>query len=511
MEGQGLFGGKIQARLQKLMSGDVKALTDVSGKLTKSNGEPIAYAGVFLRRQDDINHSITDFEPYQTMTNEKGEYSFRGVLPGSYKLFLGLDVNQISGWTWPTISDDGWIDLRGQNKLEENVVFQPLMELKTPVNEEVVRDKKLTFEWKPVEGAAYYNLNIGLKFTSGSASRQIKQGIVTSRVQIPAEDLYDEISGISSFASGQEEMKVDPLSLLGYANTDNQFSWSVEAYNADGELLTRSDGYRLGNDLTGQLPFFYLKERSMTDADKTLLTGDLEKAEAMYKADVQHNPADAHSLHMMHMLLEGKIMLLRGEGAKVSGEKASLMAKQAELLKKLVELHPTADYYDWLADYYLKETDWKEYNRYYALAESMRQTKDNSYSDATHAVALMRQGKMDEATAYFQQSLDHDKSHRFIGSYLAVTLYLGGSMDQAISLAGKYPDRMMYNTSLNWEELIHEMKRESTGNRGYNAALQSKIELYVQGKEKELKQWQPAAGSGLTAMKKFMDALGQVR
>jgi hypothetical protein len=499
----------IQEQVQKLISGGKKAVTDVSGTIAKSNGKPVAYAGIFLRRQNDLNHSMTDYEPYQTMTNERGEYSFKGIPPGSYKLYLGLNLGQISGWTWPSSSDDGWIDLKGQRQWEENIVFRPLMELKSPVNDEIIKDNKLTFEWKPVEGAAYYNLNMGMKLHSGSSSRQIRQGIATTRIEVPTEELYYELSNVAAYSNGKEKMKLDPLSLLGFANTDNQFSWSVEAYSADGRLLTRSDGYRLGSDLTGQIPLFYLKERTMTIADKTLLQGDLEKAEAMYKADYQHNPADAHSLHMMFTLLEGKTSLLGG-GRADKVEKKSLEAKQEELLKQLITLRPTAAYYDWFVYYYRNRADWKEYNRYYALAESMSQSKDHSYSDGAHAVALMKQGKVEAAKTYFQQSLDRDKSHRFIGAYLALTMYLGSSLDQAAALAAKYPDRMMYNTSLNWEELLLEMRRESAGNPDYRAVLQGKLERYVQGKNQELNRWQPAPESEGTAMKKFMDALEQV-
>ncbi|MWV43619.1 hypothetical protein GRF59_08220 [Paenibacillus sp. HJL G12] len=497
-------------RQNKLSSNKIKTGAEVSGTITKSNGEPLAYAGVFLRREEDINRSIFDMEPYQTMTNGKGEYTFKGVVPNSYKLFLGVNLSQISGWTWPVLPDDGWIDLRGQSKVQEDVVFQPLMELKSPVNEDVVRDKTMTFEWEPVAGAAYYNLNIGMKLHSGSTSRAVRQGITTPRVQVQAEDLYYEISGISSYSHGKEQEQLDPLSLLGYANAKNQFSWSVEAYSADGKLLTRSNGYRLSNDLTGNLPFFYLKERTLTEADEMLLAGKLDDAEAMYEADADRDPSDAHSLHMMLMILKGKTSLLRGAGTADAEEKKSMDAQQIDILKKLVELHPTENYYEWLADYYFKQADWNRYNRYYAIAESMRPFKDNSYSDGNHAMALMKQGKTDEAKVYLKKSIENDKSHRFIGAYLALFLYSGGSLDEGIQLAVKYPDRMGYNTPVDWEELLIAMKRESAINPGYKAVLKDKIAQYNHGKDEELKRWQPASESGLTALKNFMTALAHV-
>lgn len=46
-------------------------------------------------------------------------------------------------------------------------------------------------------------------------------------------------------------------------NPEVRFSWNIEALDADGRLITRSNGYRLNEDTVGNMPFFYLKEESL--------------------------------------------------------------------------------------------------------------------------------------------------------------------------------------------------------------------------------------------------------
>ncbi|MEI0739889.1 hypothetical protein VQ056_30160 [Paenibacillus sp. JTLBN-2024] len=157
------------------------------------------------------------------------------------------------------------------------------------MNNAIVKESSIAFAWEPVQGAAYYNLSVGIKLKSGSTSRVVRRGISVPEVRIQADDLYYEYTGISGFSEGSGQLTIDPLSLLGYANTDNQMTWDVAAYDAGGRMLTRSGGYRLDERLTDRLPFL-LKAREMTEADRTLLSGDLKKAEAMYRADYRRIP-----------------------------------------------------------------------------------------------------------------------------------------------------------------------------------------------------------------------------
>ena len=497
----------IRNQLQKASDQGIQELTDVSGTITRADGSPLAYAGVFLRRQSDVYSSIRDDEPYQTMTNAKGQYIFRGVLPGAYQINIGLDLEQISGWTWPGPYDD-WIDVR-QQSITRNIVFQRLLELKSPVNNAVVKDKEITFEWEPVKGAASYDVSLGVEFESGSGGSVFKQDIHGEKLQVSAEELYHISGGILSSSQGNEELEIEPNSLLEYSNPEAQLNWSVQAYDAAGRMITRSNGYRLGHSLTGKLPLFYLKERTLSKADQTLLAGDLENALLQYKEEYGRNPEDLHSLHMIIRVLEGQHSMLDAN-QKDSKQGEGLEKEMVEYLKQMVKKHPSSAYYDKITNYYYNQQDWKEYNEYYALWEKSNVMRDIHYTAGIHGIALMKQGSLKEAEASLKRSLKQDGSHRFIGAYVALDLYIRGSMDHAIQLSMEYPDHIGSNLSLDWTEILMVMKKESAGSDSYMKLLQESIELYMQNRSQEIKT-KLHDGSGHAAMIAFLDALEDVR
>ncbi|MBB3125800.1 tetratricopeptide (TPR) repeat protein [Paenibacillus rhizosphaerae] len=352
--------------LQKLAASKSDRLPEVSGTLKRSDGSPIAYAGVYLRTKDRVQGSLQSDEPYQTMTNGKGEYTIKGVLPGSYQLYLGLELDQISGWTWPTESNE-WIRV-GFQDVTRDAVLQPLLELAFPVNQTTVREDRITFAWEPVPKAAYYDIYLGVRIHSGSVSQPVKTKVDTTRITIKTEELYHLIGGISSYSDQDRKMITDPLSLLGFSNPDNRFFWTVNAYDNDGHLLTRSDGYRIGNDKIGNLPFFYLKERELTLADRTLLAGNLDQAMKQYEQAYKDDPADTHSLHMLIVMIDAQISEHRSNGSD-SFDRENAEKQQETYLKEMVLLHPTSGYLSRLTDYYYKKKDWQAYNAYYKLYE----------------------------------------------------------------------------------------------------------------------------------------------
>lgn len=497
--------------LQHVLDAGGDTLATVSGTLTRSDGTPIAYAGVFLRDDKRNNGSIVDNEPYQTMTNGKGEYMFKGVMPGGYQLNMGLNLDQINGWTWPSESDD-WIDIANDQDLNMNVVFQPLLELKSPVNQTVIKGGTINFRWEPVKGAAYYDLSVGLQLHSGSMGSNIRQRIHSPDIDIPADELYHHLTGMTAYSDQNRKMITDPLSLIGFSNPDNRFSWSINAYDKEGNLLTRSEGYRLGSDKIGNLPFFYLKERTMTQADQTLLKGQLDEAMAGYKKDYAKDPSDAHSLHMMIVLLEAKSFLENQKEATMKQSPALVKAweeEQIRYLKQIVKLKPTGEYISRLSSYYYKKEDWDQYNRYYDLFMQSNKLSDISYIQSIHAIAMMKQGRIKEARSSFTQALDQDKSHRFIGSYIALELLTSGSYDIALQLADKYPDRSL--TQLHdWAALVSRMKKEAADSATYSKELHQKIGWFVESKEEQLHQWASSEGGTLPGMKDFILALLEV-
>lgn len=491
----------LRVRLEDAVKRGDSGRAAVSGTVTRANGQPMAYAGVFLRAREDVNHSVAENEPYQTMTDASGRFSFRGVLPDSYQLFLGLDLDQIDGWTWPVAYED-WIDIEDGASVTRDIVLQPLIDVVEPVNSVTLAAKHVTFRWQPVEGAVTYKLSATVPISGASLSPIIRDGIREPYANIPVDELYMAASGILFGDPINDWEKIEPLSLLGLAYPDSRYSWGVEAFDGDGKLLTRSSGYRLNPDTMLPLPTFYLKERELTAEDRLLLEGRLEEALTGYKTAYAGNPKDLHSLHMTIRLLQAKASASRDERYEDDA---------AEYLAREVELKPTQNNLFALAHYYFERRNWAAYNEAYGRSIAAAGRQPNEYEQSVHATALMLQGKLEEAADRFAKAMALDPSHRFVGSYLALILNRNESFDEALSLAERYPDRM-YGAP-DWRALLQELQEETGGGKSavrIDNATREKLALYVKGAHEPLEQWLDAGDDrpALRALVKAMLAVG---
>ncbi|WP_225230819.1 carboxypeptidase-like regulatory domain-containing protein [Cytobacillus stercorigallinarum] len=270
----------------------------VKGRIMYSDGKPAANVGVILRHESGIHGAHGD-ERYFTTTDRDGFYEWNFVESGRYQVILGFSFEQIDGWTYPSTMDD-WLTVGDQPEVTKDITLRPLIEIDSPVNQEKITTDTVKFSWEPVKGAAYYQLHLAVDIDdgSGSISSSFPSHIATNEIEVPVEEIYDHTVGLSM--SGDEPDSVDPLTLLAFANPNNRFSWSVDAFDENDELLTRSNGYRLGNDTIGHLPFFYLKTRTLTEADQLLLDKKFTEALKAYKT----NPEDKHSQRMIKRLEE---------------------------------------------------------------------------------------------------------------------------------------------------------------------------------------------------------------
>ncbi|WP_151733068.1 hypothetical protein [Paenibacillus tengchongensis] len=483
----------------------------IEGTLQRSDGTPVARAGVFLRAESEIYHSVHyGDEPYQTVTDENGHYSFSNVIPGFYQLQLGLSFEQIDGWTWPAGSDE-WLELDQGAQLTEDITLQPLLELKSPVNSEVVTGPSVTFEWEPVQSAAYYKLWGGVSSEGSSYSVPIHQYIQDTETTVSAEQLYSA-SGFSTTSSYTAESRfpdpddpdswqaTDPSSLLSFADPESRFSWYIEAYDADGNVITRSNGYRLNEDTVGNLPFFYYKERTLTAADRLVKERKLAEAVEAYRQDVAADPQDSHALKMLvHLLL-----------AKSSRTKDPQVEEEAiRLLVKLVELQPARESAGYLSYHYYKQADWENYNRYYDVFLSQVPDQPGRYPDSTHASALMFQGQTEAALEAFAADTAADRSHRYIGSYLAAELQAGASLEAALELAQRYPEHSYGHSGYRWPLLLQELQAERAADpASFDRELQARLDQYWGGQKEAVQQWAEAGEP--SALKSFMTAVLEV-
>jgi len=470
----------------------------VSGTLTRSDGTPISRVGIFLRAESEVNHSITAAEPYRMVTDDKGRFEFHGVIPGFYQLQLGLSYDQIDGWTWPVQYDD-WIEVKPGDRLNESIVLQPLLELQSPINQETITGQSVDFHWKAVEGAAYYRLSGGVSTVESSFSSQIRDHITDNQVSIPVDELYYN-SGFSYGSGGEGFESIDPLSFLVFMNPEARFSWNIEAFDADGRLITRSNGYRLNEDTVGNLPFFYLKERELTVADQLLLDKKPEQALKMYQQNVADDPQDAHALHMLVKLLLAKSSIMKDD---------PLEDQAIPSLQKLIQLHPYSNYAFTLSQYYFDHKDWKSYNEFHSRYNELNPIELNSYVRSINAVALMQQGKLKEAREQFAIALEHDNSHRFIGSYLAAELYAGESLSSVLTLAERYPEHSFGLNGYRWPQMLKQLIAERTKQpNDFDQELKEKLGWYMNGQTDAFKQWIDGAKS--SALKTFMQAVQKV-
>ncbi|GAA3401697.1 hypothetical protein ACFFNY_13205 [Paenibacillus hodogayensis] len=470
----------------------------VSGSVLRSDGTPIAHAGVYLRDERIVNQSVQENDPYQGMTDEHGAFRFQHVEPGNYQLYLGLDFDQISGWTWPVVRDD-WIEVDGSGNVRVPVTMQRLIEQLSPVKEATIGEGDIEFQWKEVEGAAFYTVMIGTEIRNGTAGMQLRTGIPEPRLRVPAQALYDVQTGLSYETPG-DWSSTDPSTLLGFTNPDSRLFWTVEAYSGSGELLTKSNGYRLDDGSVGNPPFFYVKQRSMTAADKLVQAGRFDDALAGYMRELEAEPEPVHSLRMLVRLLQAKSWVTDD---KTYGEQA------LPYLTRLVELHPAPMYVSALRGDAYEKRDWPRYDRMLALYDRVTGLPPTPYDQSMHGTALMMQGRYAEALPVLAEAVSADRSHRFVGNYLAAVLYTEQSARNASLLAGMYPERAFGPPIRNWKNLVDDLAAEAKENPAYYARLNEVLDWHFQGEAGPLRSW--LLDTGDSAMKAFVQGVMGVK
>ncbi|MFD2045095.1 hypothetical protein ACFSTA_15535 [Ornithinibacillus salinisoli] len=486
----------LEWHLSKAIENGDESIVTVNGKVVRNDGTPLKNAGVFLRKESAVNSSITEDEPYPVITDENGNFEISGVIPGSYQIFLGFMFEQIDGWTWP-INSNEWIEVDGSEDIQYNITLHPLMDIYSPVNQEKIADKEVTFTWEEIDGAAYYNINLGVGIESGSVGASFKTEIKDTQLTVPIERLYDKQIGL---LIGDEDI-VDPYPLLGFTNPNNRFSWSVEAYNVNHELITRSNGYRLNGDTIGNLPFFHLHKRQLTNADRLLIEKKEKEALVAYKKNYEENPDDIHSLRMIVRMIG-----MEGDGSLETRNQLAL-----PYLIELAEKSSSPEYSYEVVNYYYEKEDWKAYHKWYERYAELNDGVVSEYIQGTFASALMKQEKLEESRELFQEVMQKDESNYFVGNWLAVEIYLSEDFNKAIEIAKEHPDKTYLGhgeTRKDWLTLVKKLQEESVPFTNYEQELKNVLELYFKSNEEELTQWIEATDK--QALKKFIKAIREI-
>ncbi|MBP2000649.1 tetratricopeptide (TPR) repeat protein [Paenibacillus shirakamiensis] len=501
---------RMQLTLDKELVHKEATVTQVTGMVKYSDGTPIAGVGVYLREASDLNHSLTSSEMYETVSNERGEYKFYGVLPGNYQLEAGFDYEQMNGYMWAR-SDDDWIKAGRSQQITKNIVLHPLMEITSPSNHETITGKNVHFSWTSVPGASYYNISLWLGTDGGSIGSSFKMHIKDSELSVPVEQIYNQSTGISSH---DKDGKPDSLSILGFSNPNGNMWWTVEAYDAQGHIMTSSNGYRLDTDTVGKLPFFSLKERTLTLADQLVLQGKLDDAMKRYKEDHKQNPFNVHNLQMILQLYDAKVIRASRADRSITEQEAFPYRKQ------LLELNPSEKNNQFrLLNYYYDRHMWSEFHASYITYQKLLVTyqestedKDNSYELSLYGSALLKQGEVARAIAIFKKVMTIDHDHRFIGNYLAAALLNGDSWAQVVRLAEQYPQLMGGDSDPDWMQLMQTMQGESMKNPDYRANLEANIRKLLQSQhpQQEMEKWVQAGAVQGKVQRQFLQDLSTV-
>lgn len=483
-----LAKGKIDAE-----NGYSENLITVSGRIVRSDGNPMEGVGVFLRNENNASHSVRPEETYQAVTNEDGYYEFKGVIPNYYQLTLGFDFEQISGWNWPVDMNE-WIVVDGSKDITYDVTLQKLIEIKSPVNQQEIEDDVVHFEWEAVKGAASYGIGLGFDIEGGSIGSGVFMKVEDTAIDIPIEDIYNITGGITY----GEDNVVDPLSLLAYTNPENRLHWKVEAYDEEGKMITRSDGYRLDEDSFGNPPFFYLKQRELTEADRLLLDLKVDKSLQQYMENYKNNPNDVHSLRMIPRLI----------GIDARGQSAIRDDLAIPYLEDLALKSPSSNTLFQIVMYYYEQHDWDAFQKWFNLYIEIEKEL-NDYTQSIYASALMKQGKNTEATVHFEEAMKKDGSHRFVGHWIANELYQYGLTHKVVQIAREYPF-ISYGMGYgpDWLALVNGMMEEAEGYTDYNQELKQVLDLYFAGKDVKLDNWLEKTDK--SAMKKIIEAVKEV-
>ncbi|MUV36848.1 hypothetical protein JNUCC1_00652 [Lentibacillus sp. JNUCC-1] len=485
----------LEWRLGRLMNEKAAAAVSVSGTVQRANGEPLKHVGVFLREKNVVNQSVSQVEPYQVVTDENGAYTFHGVMPGEYQLFLGFAFDQIDGWTYPVQAND-WVNIEGNDDITKDITLQELINIESPVNQTTITGETVEFAWEKVEDAAYYNLSVNIPIDGGSIGRGLKTHITSTATHIAVEELYNQSFNI---LVGDEEDDMDPIGLLGLANPESRFSWNVEAFDEDGNLITQSNGYRLNEETLGNLPFFYLKTRELTEADHKLLDGDFKGALDGYMAGYEEHPEDMHNVRMIVRLLG-----MKGDGTIETRDELVF-----PYVKVLAEKTGAFPYILELLSYYYEQRDWDAFDHWYQRAEHGVSDLEKGVIEALHAKALIRQGEFEAARQAFAEAVPSDLYHSETGNWLAVSLYQGASFADVLKIADDYPEYDSFNKGRPWKQLIVEMQTEAQNRKAaYIETMRTGLELYFKGDNAKLERW--LKNTKEPALTEFVEQLGEL-
>jgi tetratricopeptide (TPR) repeat protein len=260
------------------------------------NGEPRSGVVVFLKSRSTMggfsSNEIYQSDSITVMTDKDGNYSFYDVPPGEYLVGVAVPYPSVEGY-FLLPHKEKFVVVESSKTKDYDVDFIPLMELVSPMDNEMIQGSTIQFEWKPVKGAQYYQVSLTSLERSredgrivGSLTRPLTEKWMGTSASYNIEALQTQYTGSSkSHAAGDDKNKaaLDPNSILGLLYPGGEFSWSVDAYGTKGEKIGSSSGYYR---LDSAIPFFTINAAGESEGDRYARQYDYEKAIQAYEQEI---------------------------------------------------------------------------------------------------------------------------------------------------------------------------------------------------------------------------------
>ncbi|NGZ74358.1 carboxypeptidase-like regulatory domain-containing protein [Saccharibacillus alkalitolerans] len=490
------------ARLERAIRHSIQlgdtASSTLTGVLKRSDGTPIAGAGVFLLHESEMyigfgvrderpfDQRFMDEPPYRVLTDDQGRFEIKGVMPGIYQINLGVSLAQADGWTYP-INFYEWFEIKGGQTVQKNLTMRPLIGQEAPIDGKTIDTDTVELRWKEVPGASYYRVmssfsnKKGTGTTGGYMSERF-QRYTKPQASVPVDRFYRMPSIYWSFdrRSGTNVSwdQFDPKDLLGFSDPDALVSWTVNAYDAQDRLIASSYGYRLNEINASSLPTFYLKRKNLSDADRLLLERKWTQAIETYRSEYEADGTDTHAVRMLADLL-----YIRS----YADNQPRLEREAVSLLEEANERQPNMEDTYKLMSYFYERADWARYEHYYTLYVKLLGRQPDYFELGNHAMSLLKRGRAEEAQAEFSASLATDPSHHYAGPLLALKLQGGLPLDEARKLAESYPEFDYAESGYDWQLMLIDLETERANDpAGFDAKLREGLKAYAAGEHEAL-------------------------
>lgn len=160
-----------------------------------------------------------------------------------------------------------------------------------------------------------------------------------------------------------------------------------------------------------------------------------------------------------------------------------------------------------LVEYYYCLSEWDELEAWYkSYATNVNDNDD--YVNGIYAIALMKQGKLDDAKDTFATVTEQSDNNDLVGYWIAIELYDGTDFADILNIAKTYPERPFAEAKVDWARMIQTMEKESVEFVNYRDEIEHVLDLFFQEDYGALSKW--GESTDMQALKAFVEVVMEV-